>query len=242
MYNFFVENNQIENENVYIMGKDVNHITNVLRMTIGQKIFVCNNEKAESFLAEIIEIEKEIVKCKIIQKNNSTELPVKVTLYQGLPKFDKMEYIIQKSVELGVSKIVPVDMKYCVAKMKDDGKKITRWQAISESAAKQSKRNLIPKVENIISFTKLCNEISKYDCTIIAYEDEKKTSLKQILKENKNCNNIAIIVGPEGGISTDEVKVLSENGAKKATLGNRILRTETAPIAMLSMIAYEYEL
>ena len=152
-----------------------------------------------------------------------------------------MEYIIQKSVELGVNRIFPVNMKKCIAKIKDEDKKNNRWQKISEAAAKQCKRNIIPSIERSVNMDFLYENIKNYDLVIVAYENEENKTIKDILK-NKNMKKIAIIVGPEGGLSKEEVLNLINNGAKVASLGKRILRTETAPIAILSMIIYEYDL
>ena len=162
-------------------------------------------------------------------------------LYQGLPKIDKMEYIIQKSVELGVNEIIPVNMKYCIAKINNEDKKITRWNKISEVAAKQSKRNIIPKVSKPINVNELYNKIKAYDLAIVAYENEDRKTIKEIFESKKNVKNIAVVIGPEGGISKEEIEKLQHAGAEIVSLGNRILRTETAPIAVLSMIIYEYE-
>jgi len=242
MYNFFVEDSNINDSTIILNGDDYNHIKNVLRMTTGEQIQICGKQSGRVWLTEISKIDKEIIACKIIEEKKSNESNVQITVYQGIPKSTKMEYIIQKSVELGAYKIVPVEMKYCVAKMKNEDKKISRWQAISEAAAKQSKRSIIPKIENSISVKELCVELAKYDCAILAYEDEQENSIKTILKNNKKIDNIAIIVGPEGGIAKEEAELLISNGAKSTTLGKRILRTETASSAILSMIMYEYEL
>ena len=244
MHKFFVEDNQINNEKIIIKDDDYNHIVNVLRMKKGDSILVTNKDSKETFNCKIEEINSKEVICNVLNKENKkVELDVNIDIFQGLPKADKMEYIIQKCVELGVHKIVPVNMKYCIAKIKDEDKKNLRWNKISEEASKQSKRNIIPRIENSINISTLCNEIKKYDLAIVAYENEENITLKNILKEeNSNIKNIAVIVGPEGGISTDEIEKLEENGAKIVSLGNRILRTETAPIAILSMMVYEYEL
>ena len=243
MHKFFVEDYQIDDRQVIIDSEDYNHIVNVLRMKKGDKILVTNQKSQKTHNCEIKEINADKVICNIIdEENKNIEMNVQVDIFQGLPKADKMEYIIQKCVELGVHKIVPVNMKYCVAKIKDEEKKNIRWNKISEVAAKQSKRNSIPKVENSINMTQLYDEIKKYDLVIVAYENEDNITLKDILKSEENPKNIAIIIGPEGGISFDEVENLTKSGAKKASLGNRILRTETAPIAVLSMIVYEYDL
>ncbi len=241
MYNFFVNDNQIENNTVKIQGQDAKHISSVLRMKNGEKLYINDKENNEKFLARIESIQKDEVTCLLLEKSDSVESDIKITLFQGMPKSDKMEYIIQKAIELGIYEIVPVEMKNCIFKLKDN-KKIERWQTIAESAAKQSKRNIIPKIRNVEKVSELKNEIKDYDLAIIAYENENKTTIKQVLKSRNNLSNIAIIIGPEGGIDKSEVSELTQSGAIVATLGKRILRTETASVAMLSMISYEYEL
>lgn len=246
MQKFFVEENQIENNKIYIEGTDVNHISNVLRLDKKEKIQICNKNTLENYIAEIEEIQKEKIITNIVEKLQTiVESNVEIHLYQGLPKADKMELIIQKTTELGIYKIIPVDMIRCVVKLdeKDAKKKIERWQKIAEGAAKQSKRDIIPKIENKVKLKDLTDKIKEYDIFIVAYEEEKAKTLKQVLKklENKNNYKIGILIGPEGGIDSKEIEILKENGAVIATLGKRILRTETAPIAMVSNILYELE-
>lgn len=242
MYKFFIENNQIDNNQIIISGNDKNHIANVLRMKKDEKILITNKDTSETYECKIISINKNDVVCSIIKKDESIkESNVKIDLYQGIPKSDKMEYIIQKSVELGVNRIFPVNMKNCIAKIKDEDKKNNRWQKISEAAAKQCKRNIIPSIERSVNMDFLYENIKNYDLVIVAYENEENKTIKDVLK-NKDVKKIAIIVGPEGGLSEEEVLNLINNGAKVASLGKRILRTETAPIAILSMIIYEYDL
>lgn len=242
MYKFFIENNQIDNNQIIISGNDKNHIANVLRMKKDEKILITNKDTSETYECKIISINKNDVVCSIIKKDESIkESNVKIDLYQGIPKSDKMEYIIQKSVELGVNRIFPVNMKNCIAKIKDEDKKNNRWQKISEAAAKQCKRNIIPSIERSVNMDFLYENIKKYDLVIVAYENEENKTIKDVLK-NKDVKKIAIIVGPEGGLSEEEVLNLINNGAKIASLGKRILRTETAPMAILSMIIYEYDL
>lgn len=242
MYNFFINNNQIEKGKAKIIGSDFNHIKNVLRLKKDEKIIICNKETSESYYAKIKTMERDFIICNLIEKKETTELPINITIYQGIPKSDKMELIIQKSVELGVNKIIPTEMKFCIAKIKDEDKKISRWQSISEAAAKQSKRTIIPKIERVKSFEKMCQEIKDFDLAVLAYENEENISFKDIIKENNKIKNIALIIGPEGGISQEEANKLVELGVKKALLGKRILRTETAAITMLSMLIYEFEL
>ena len=242
MHNFFVNNNQIENDKVHIINQDTKHISQVLRMKKGENIFICNKENSDRYLAEIFKIEKDEVICTLIKKEETTEPNIKITLFQGLPKSDKMELIIQKAVELGVSEITPIEMKNCIVKIKDEDKKISRWQTIAESASKQSKRTIIPKINNVEKITNLKNKINDYDLVLFGYENEKNISLKTILNDNKNASKIAIVIGPEGGFDKEEAKELEESGAKGVSLGKTILRTETAAIAMISMIMYEFEL
>ena len=248
MPKFFIKNEQVNNNKICILGEDVNHIKNVLRMKIGDTFNVCNEDSSENYKAEIEELNKEEIICNIIEKiENSTESNVKVHIYQGLPKADKMELIIQKSVELGVNAITPIEMKNCVVKLdeKDKIKKIDRWQKISEVAAKQCGRNIIPKICSIKNINEICKEFKDYNLVLLCYENEKNTYLKQVLEElkNKNENNIkiAVIIGPEGGIDTSEVELIKQNGAKVVSLGSRILRTETVSLNVLSIIMYELE-
>ena len=162
-----------------------------------------------------------------------------------MPKADKMEWVIQKAVELGVFDITPIEMKRCVVKLadKDKMKKLQRWQKIAEVAAKQCGRNRIPTINNIQSIKNICNLCTEYDIVIVAYENEKQNKLKYELEKldhNKELK-IAVLIGPEGGIDVSEIQQLKENGAKIVTLGNRILRTETVALHVLSVIMYELE-
>lgn len=248
MPKFFVAENQINNNKITIIGNDVNHIKNVLRQKSGDKITICDISKEQDYLCEIDKIEEKSIDCNIIEKlENNTESNVKVTIFQGLPKADKMELVIQKSVELGVYDITPLQMKRCVVKLneKDKAKKIQRWQKISEVAAKQCGRNIIPKINNIVNVKEVCNLCNEYDIVLIAYENEKENTLKKELKNLKKLDKeeikVAIIIGPEGGIAPEEIEMFEENGAKIITLGNRILRTETVALSVLSIIMYELE-
>lgn len=225
----------------------MNHIKNVLRCQKGEHIEICNSETSKNYLCEINKIEKEEIECNILENlRSNVETDIKVTIFQGLPKADKMEYIIQKSIELGAYDITPVEMKRCIVKLneKDKEKKIQRWQKIAEVAAKQCKRDIIPKINNITNVKLICNIIQNYDIILVAYEKEKERTLKSELKKIKEYNqkNIGIIIGPEGGLDEDDVKLLEESGAKVITLGNRILRTETVALNVLSNIMYELEI
>lgn len=247
MQKFFVEENQIENDKINIIGEDVKHISSVLRMQKGEQILIGSKETLETYLTEIEQIEKEKVVAKIIEKlDTQTESNVEIDLYQGLPKADKMELIIQKTTEIGISKVIPVDMVRCIVKLdeKDAKKKIERWQKVAEGAAKQSKRSKIPEIKNKIKIKDLENIISQYDAFIVAYEEENEITLKQELKKLREQEKykIGILVGPEGGITKEEIEKLTSYNAKVVTLGKRILRTETASISIMSNIVYEFEL
>ena len=248
MPKFFVAENQINNNKITIIGNDVNHIKNVLRQKSGDKITICDISKEQDYLCEIDKIEEKSIDCNIIEKlENNTESNVKVTIFQGLSKADKLELGIQKSVELGAYDITPLQMKRCVVKLneKDKLKKIQRWQKISEVAAKQCGRNIIPKINNIVNVKEVCNLCNEYDIVLIAYENEKENTLKKELKNLKKLDKeeikVAVIIGPEGGIAPEEIEMFEENGAKIITLGNRILRTETVALSVLSIIMYELE-
>lgn len=248
MPRFFVKTEQINQPYIYIKNEDVNHIKNVLRKKVEDKIEVCNQETGDAYLCEIEQLDDNEILTKIIEKLNETETNIKIDIYQGLPKAEKMELIIQKSVELGVNSIIPVSLKRCVVKLegKDQNKKIERWQKIAESAAKQCGRNIIPKIENIIKI-KQFEELSKnYDSLIVAYENEKEYTLKQEIQKIKQSNKkelkIAVVIGPEGGLAEEEIETLENYGANIVTLGKRILRTETVALNILSILMYELEM
>lgn len=247
MYKFFVADNQIKNGEVKIIGEDVKHIKDVLRLNVGEDITICNKNLGISYNADITAISKDEVVCNIIGKNEITTEPrVNIDIYQGLPKSDKLEYIIQKTTEIGVKNIYPVALERCIAKLdkKDENKKILRWQKIAEAAAKQSKRDFIPQIHEVINLENICKNIPNYDIILLAYENENSNTIKAELQkiEKRDGLNIGVIIGPEGGFTEKEVNTLIEAGAKCITLGKRILRAETAPIVVLSDIIYEFEL
>lgn len=195
----------MENNTIFINGEDVNHIKNVLRCIVGEHIEICEKSKfPNKYIVEITQINNNEINCKIVEKlNNNNEAISKINIFQGLPKAEKMELIIQKCTELGVHSFTPVNMNRCVVKLsgKDENKKILRWQKISEVAAKQSGRDIIPKVNNIIDIKSFANKCNEYDLVLVAYENENKICLKdEIIKirQFKKNLNIAILIGPEG--------------------------------------------
>lgn len=243
MYHFFVEEEQVNGENAYISGSDVNHIVNVLRMKIGEELLI--SVKGDwDYLCKIEEIENDRVNLKLLESMEQRELPIKLTLLQGIPKSDKLEMVIQKAIELGVSEIIPVKTNRVVVKIeeKKQASKVARWNAIAESAAKQSKRSIIPKVLNPQTLDNALEIVKDYGVKLLPYENAdgiKKT--KDILNSLDSKNNIAVFIGPEGGFEEAEVKKSTDSGFEVITLGKRILRTETAGLALLSNIMIRLE-
>ena len=246
MPKFFVNNNQINGDKITIVGEDVKHISNVLRSKGGDTINICDVDTSDNYIAELTDFSKDSVIATIEKKIKSEAEPdIYVHIFQGIPKSDKMELIIQKSVELGVKEITPVEMERCISIIsgKDEKKKIDRWQKISEVAAKQSGRDIIPKINNVVKIKNIQERIKDIDLLIVPYENAEDVSFKEIIddaKKNERIKSIGIVIGPEGGFEMEEVEFLSSVGAKIVTLGKRILRTETVALAMSSVIMYEF--
>lgn len=237
MFNFFTDSSNRHGDSIIISGGDFNHIKNVLRMKSGEKILVSCDFSCN--LCEIDSITDTQVVVKIIEENYiDTTLPISIHLFQGLPKSDKMEFIIQKSVELGVDEITPVEMENCVVKLdqKKRDSKQSRWQSIAESGAKQSKRNCIPTVSKIMDFKDLLSSVANYDLFLVPYEcKDGMGTTKEALNSIKSGMKVGILIGPEGGFSLKEIDQLSKTDAKIISLGKRILRTETAAITAVGM-------
>jgi len=243
MYHFFVSEEQINGENAYIEGSDVNHIANVLRMKPGEELLI--SVKGDwDYLCKIVGIETDRVNLKVLESMEQRELPVNITLLQGIPKSDKLEMIIQKAVELGVSEIIPVKTKRVVVKI-DEKKvdtKVNRWNAIAESAAKQSKRSIIPKVYEPMSIDNALEIVKDFGVKLIPYENaDGIDKTRKILDNMDKTKNIAVFIGPEGGFEESEVERIKNSGFEVITLGKRILRTETAGLALLSNIMIRLE-
>lgn len=243
MYHFFIQPEQVATQEVTILGSDVNHIKNVLRMKPGEKI--CVNDGSHEYLCSIARLETESVTAFIEQVSDKTsELPAKIVLFQGLPKADKMETIIQKCVELGVYEIVPVQMKRCVVKLdsKKEESKRKRWQAISESAAKQAGRGLIPQVHPLMTYKEALMYAAGMEHILVPFEHAKNMeTTRTALTSVKPGEQTAIFIGPEGGFEEEEIAQAEKQGAQAITLGRRILRTETAGMAVLAMLGYVLE-
>lgn len=247
MFQFFVNDSQIVDKTIRIEGNDVNHIKNVLRMKVGEELNVVTSNSDKEYRCAIREYTEEEVICDLLFiKENNTELDAAITIYQGLPKADKMEMIIQKAVELGAARIVPVAMERSVVKLdagKED-KKIARWNGISEAAAKQSKRRFIPQVTNVMTFAKAIEDAKEADVKLLPYELFDMNTMqttRDIVSSIKPGSRIAIFIGPEGGFSEKEIEEAKKENISLITLGHRILRTETAGMMVLSWLVMQLE-
>ena len=244
MYRFFVDPSACGGETIRITGNDVNHMKNVLRLRRGEEVVVSNGENRE-YVCEIKEYtDSEAILCIVDVLGTHTELPTAITLYQGFPKTGKWEWIIQKAVELGAVRIVPVMTKRSVVKLDDHkaAKKVERYNAIACQAAKQSQRGVIPTVERVMSFTEALEDARQLDMTIIPYEEATDMiHAKQVIRQIYGKRTLGIFIGPEGGFEEQEVRAAQAIGAESITLGKRILRTETAGLTALSIIMFELE-
>ena len=242
MPKFFVTQDKITENQIIIDTEDVAHISRVLRLGIGDHVTVCDSQGTD-YEAEIAEMEQKQIICSITEKRASESEPnIKVTLFQGLPKASKMEYIIQKTTELGISEIVPVKLSRCVVKIdnkKDEKKKLDRWQKISEAAAKQSGRGIVPQISEIMTLDEVIERSKEFDLFFVPYECEEQKTLKEVLLLKPDIKTVGFIIGPEGGFDPTETEKLHESGIDTITLGKRILRTETAGEAVLAMTMYE---
>lgn len=245
MHQFFVSEEQVGREFITITGQDVNHIRNVLRMKPGEKIRVSSKD-GSSYFCEIAEVGDSFVQADILQEEaESTELPAKIYLFQGIPKGDRMETVIEKAVELGVYEIIPVAMQYCVVRLdaKKAAAKQKKWQALAETAAKQSKRSRIPKVHPVMTYKEAAAYAKEHAALcLLPYENAKgMASTKEALLHAAQADSISIFIGPEGGFSPEEI-ALSQDDMQLISLGRRILRTDTAGITMMAMLMLTLEM
>ncbi|MCI8584585.1 MAG: 16S rRNA (uracil(1498)-N(3))-methyltransferase [Lachnospiraceae bacterium] len=253
MYHFFVEPSQVHSEEIEILGGDVNHISHVLRMKAGEEIVVSDGYGNE-YGCRLCRFTDTAVYAAILEKRRvASELSSPITLFQCLPKGDKMELIIQKAVELGVSRIVPVASKRCVVKLdaKREANKRKRWQAVAESAAKQSGRAMIPTVQSAVGFSEALLQAKEQAVCLIPYEcagelledgqDSAMERTRKILSHIEKGQSIGVFIGPEGGFEKEEVEAARKMGAQPVSLGRRILRTETAGLCILSVLMFQLE-
>ncbi len=245
MYHFFVEPSQIQGKRIVITGGDVNHIKNVLRMKIGEEIAVSNGEDGKEYRCGIEAFSEDEVICGLrFMKEDGVELPSKIALFQGLPKADKMELIVQKAVELGVGEIIPVAAGRSIVKL-DEKKakaKVSRWQGIAEAAVKQSRRGVIPKISEVMSIKEAVAYADSMDVKLIPYElAEDMAKTKEIISGIRPGESVAVFIGPEGGFEEKEIAAAMERGFLPVTLGKRILRTETAGFTVLAWLMYHLQ-
>lgn len=238
MPKFFIERNQIQNNEIEIIGEECNHIVKVLRHDIGDLITLCDGHGMD-YLCRIEEMDKKRVVVTVLEKISSKTEPVtKITLFQGLPKSDKMEWIIQKTTELGVDEIYPMNTTRAIVKIKDDKRekdKVQRWQKVALEACKQSNRSRVPTVYSIINFSDALEMKNQFDLMIIPYEKQQEGSLQSLLQSFQG-QKIAILIGPEGGFEEEEVQLAVKKGVFPISLGPRILRTETAAIISVGLV------
>lgn len=238
MSRFFIPKENINEDTIIINSDDVSHISRVLRLQPGDEITCCDG-CGNDYRVSISEITKKEVVCKIISKEKAeTEPNISVTLIQGIPKASKMDYIIQKTTELGISEIYPCSLSRCVSKVEGD-KKTERWQKIAQEASKQSGRGIVPKVHNPINLKEAIDVLKNADIAFVPYECQEESFLKPVLTNSKDAKTVAYLIGPEGGFDKSEIALLEKNNINIITLGKRILRTETAGEAVLSMVMYE---
>lgn len=247
MLHLFADPSDVQDEFLTITGPEVNHIRNVMRLKPGEEISVSIGGDGKEYRYGIESYTEDSVLCRLrFVKDKEVELPVKVLLFQGLPKADKMDLIVQKAVELGAAEIIPVSMERCVVKL-DAGKaakKTARWQTIAESAASQSRRSIIPRVLAPMSMKEAVEYAKEQtEVRVIPYElQEDDGSVKQYLESLKEGQSVSIFIGPEGGFAPGEVELAKEAGIRPISLGRRILRTETAGLAILSWLIYILEI
>lgn len=245
MHQFFVEPGQIQGRDILIRGSDVNHIKNVLRMRVGEEISVSNGVDGREYRCHIAALEEDVIRCELrFIKEEGAELPSRIYLLQGLPKADKMELIIQKAVELGAYQIVPVATRRSVVRLdaKKAAARVSRWQAIAEAAAMQSRRGIIPQVRQVMDFRQALDYVKELPVRLIPYElAEDMGRTRELLEGLKPGQDIAVFIGPEGGFEEEEIAWAIEAGVVPITLGKRILRTETAGMAVLSWLMYLLE-
>ncbi len=245
MHHFFVEPGQIKGKQITITGKDVNHIAHVLRMKPGEELSVSNGVDGKEYRCQIACVTEGEVQCKLrFIKEDGLELPARISLFQGLPKGDKMELIIQKAVELGVFEIVPMSTKRTVVRLEGrrEAAKISRWQSIAEAAAAQSRRRIIPRVHPVLSLKEAVAHAQHMDCGLIPYElAEGMGRTRELLSGLRPGQRVAVMIGPEGGFEEEEIELAAAAGIRPITMGRRILRTETAGFTMLAWIMYQLE-
>ncbi|MBO4902917.1 MAG: 16S rRNA (uracil(1498)-N(3))-methyltransferase [Lachnospiraceae bacterium] len=247
MFQFFVSSGQVRGDRAYITDSDVNHIRNVLRLKAGDRIQIVQEDDENLYICSILKEDPTQIECRVEKRIASeAELPAQIYLFQGLPKSDKMELILQKAVELGVHEVIPVQTKNVVVKL-DEKKvqsRITRWNLIAQAAAKQAKRGRIPEVRTVCTFAEAVSIMGEMDVRLIAYEKADRNGMEDTrarLSAVRPGQKVGIMIGPEGGFTEEEIAMASEADVFPITLGRRILRTETAGMTVLAWLVYLLE-
>jgi 16S rRNA (uracil1498-N3)-methyltransferase len=248
MQRYFVKNEQFTDNKAVVIGDDARHIARVMRMSKGDKV-ICCNEKGQSSLCEIEDISDDEVNLRVVEwLDEAKELPIEVTIANGLPKGDKLELVIQKGTELGASAFIPFMADRSIVKWdsKKGAKKVERWSKIAKEAAEQAHRTKVPEVLEPASLRELLQKSEAYDYKIVAYEEEaklgEKSNLASVLSNIEQGQSLLVVIGPEGGLSDNEVESFKDNGFVICGFGPRILRTETAPLYVLAAVSYHTEL
>jgi 16S rRNA (uracil1498-N3)-methyltransferase len=239
---FFVEPKNIKKKQAYISGQDAKHAQKVLRLKEGDLVTILDGT-GNQYLASVDDFNRELIICNLLEQQQATgEPPIEITLAQCLPKADKMELVIQKGTELGVTHFIPIKCKRSVVKLdhKKGVERRERWQRVAMEAAKQCRRPLVPVVEEPTEFEKLMKQVPKDALVLLPYENETTQSLKEITSQYPDKKKFYIIIGPEGGFEPEEVEYAQQHGAKSISLGPRILRTETAGLAVISVVMHSY--
>ncbi len=237
---FFISPDQVSGPEITITGEDVRHIATVLRMKTGDELLLCDGEGTD-YAVKIRQVDRAQIRTEIMGKSKREISHPRITLGQGLPKSDKMDFIVQKATELGVASIVPLVTERTIVKVKDEVKRTARWRKIAREASMQSNRTGIPQIEGIRGFSDFLRTLAPEPFTLLLLPWEESTeAIKHVLRLNPDVKNIIVLIGPEGGFSQAEAAEARSKGFHAVSLGPNILRTETAAIAVLGMIGYEY--
>lgn len=243
MQRYFVQEEQFSEGFVNITGDDAHHIQQVMRLKIGDKV-ICSNGIDREAIVEIVQFEPKQVRAAIVEPlDMNNEATIDVWIAQSLPKADKMETVIQRCTEIGAARFIPFTSERTIVKYNDkkEGRRLERWHKIAKEAAEQSHRNRIPLIDGPRSWKELLSLVPEVSIAFICYEQEEARTFKKLLQQHKPLQSVMLIVGPEGGFTADEVKEATEAGCYSISLGKRILRTETAAMAALTCILYEYD-
>lgn len=243
MQRYFLDADAFSGDQVRFSGDELHHISRVMRYTAGDRVIACNGV-GQALIVEFTQVNKDEATARVVEElTENRELPVEITLAQGLAKGEKMDMIVQKATEMGATRIIPFTSSRTIVKLNDkkESNRIVRWQKIAKEAAEQAHRNLVPEISEVITYKELLKVGQDYDLALIAYEQEQQQKLSDHLNNHSTGSKILVVIGPEGGFSEEEVSQAVNNGINSVSLGKRILRTETAGISGLAIIGYHFE-